>query len=362
MDGDLDKVQKRANTWLVKFNPQKTEEIIFSRKTSQIDHPKLSMNNVEIQRVQFHKHLGINFNSDCSWHEHICDITAKAWKRINLLRALKFQLDRQSLQTMYFSFIRPLLEYGDIIWDNCCNYEKFEIEKIQIEAGRIITGATKSCSKSKIQEETGWDSLETRRYKHRMVTFFKMVKGHAPSYLQFIVPPTVQQVSQRNLRNNQNLTVPRARTNLYNNSFIPLATREWNLLPLEVKNCNSLYSFKRFLNRNMKSIPKYYYIGDRKSQILHTRLRLQCSSLNADLFKNHILDHDKCACGQIENAEHFLLNCPTYTELRNETIGKITMPYNIETLLKGCPLYDDNVNGEIFLAVQNFIFKSNRFE
>ena len=91
MDGDLDKVQEWANTWLVKFNPQKTEEIIFSRKTSQIDHPKLSMNNVEIQRVQFHKHLGINFNSDCSWHEHNIDITAKAWKRIHLLRALKFQ-------------------------------------------------------------------------------------------------------------------------------------------------------------------------------------------------------------------------------------------------------------------------------
>ena len=239
MDGDLDKVQKWANTWLVKFNPQKTEEIIFSRKTSHIDYPKLSMNNVEIQRVQYHKHLGINFNSDCSWHEHIIDITAKAWKRINLLCALKFQLDRQSLQTMYFSFIRPLLEYGDIIWDNCCNYEKFEIEKMQIEAGRIITGVTKSCSKSKIQEETVWDSLETRRYKHRMVTFFKMVKRYAPSYLQFIVPPTVHQVSQRNLRNNQNLTVPRARTNLYNDSFI--TSYLWNLLPLEAKNCNSLY-------------------------------------------------------------------------------------------------------------------------
>ena len=73
---------------------------------------------------------------------------------------------------MYLSFIRPILEYGDVIWDNCCNYEKFEIEKIQIEAGRIVTGATKSCQKSKILEETGWDSLETRRYKHRMITFF----------------------------------------------------------------------------------------------------------------------------------------------------------------------------------------------
>ena len=131
------------------------------------------MNNVEIQRVQFHKHLGNNFNSDCSWHEHNIDITTNAWKRIHLLRTLKFQLDRYLLQTMFFSFIMLLLEYGDSIWDNCCNYEKFEIEKIQIEAGRIITGATQSCSKSKILEETGWDSLETRRYKQRMSLSFK---------------------------------------------------------------------------------------------------------------------------------------------------------------------------------------------
>ena len=41
------------------------------------------------------------------------------------------------------------------------------------------------------------------------------------------------------------------------------------------------------------------------------------------------------------------------------------MPYYIEILLKGCPLYkmySDNVNGEKFLAVQNFTLKSNRFE
>ena len=151
-------------------------------------------------------------NSDCSWHEHIIEITTKAWKR------------RRSLQTMYFSFIRPILEYGNVIWDNCFNYEKFEIDKIQIEAGRIVTGATKSCPKSNILEETGWDSLETRRYKRRMLTFYKMVNGHTPSYLQLIVRPSVHQVSQRNLRNNQNLTVTRARSNMYSNSFIPQAT------------------------------------------------------------------------------------------------------------------------------------------
>ena len=61
---------------------------------------------------------------------------------------------------MYFSFIRPILEYADIIWDNCFNYEKENVEKIQIEAGRVVTGATKSCSRAKILQETGWDSLE----------------------------------------------------------------------------------------------------------------------------------------------------------------------------------------------------------
>ena len=38
---------------------------------------------------------------------------------------------------MYFTFIRPILEYRDVILDNCFYYEKFEIEKFQIEAGRI---------------------------------------------------------------------------------------------------------------------------------------------------------------------------------------------------------------------------------
>ena len=141
------------------------------------------MNNVPINRVNTNKHLGLTLNSKCTWHEHISDITSKAWKRIHILRSLKFQLDRKSLQTLYFSYIRPLLEYADVIWDNCFQYEKDEIEKVQIEAGRIVTGATKSCSIQKILEETKWDTLAFRRYKHRLTTFFKMTRNITPSYL-----------------------------------------------------------------------------------------------------------------------------------------------------------------------------------
>ena len=361
MDTDLDKIHTWADTWLVKFNPHKTEELIISRKITPRNHPAVTMDNVEVKRVDCHKHLGLIFNTKCTWNEHIDEITTKAWKRIHLLQSLNYQLDRRALQTMYFSFVRPILEYADVIKDNCFDYEKAALEKIQIEAGRIVSGATKSCSRAKILFELGWDTLEQRRYKHRMITFFKMVKNLTPPYLQDLVPPNVHQVSNRNLRNQTDFTIPRSRTNLYDSSFIPTATREWNSLPAEIKSSTSISIFKRMLNRDKIKVPSFFYNGDRKAQVLHARLRLGCSSLNADLFNNHISMTNKCSCGSIETAEHFFLHCRKYTSLRDETINTINVNFNINILLNGCPLYSEDVNGEIFDIVQRFITESDRF-
>ena len=77
-------------------------------------------------------------------------MATKAWKRINIFRSLRFKLDRKTLEIIYFSFIRPCLEYADVVWDNCTITEKQEIEKIQYEAAFIVTGATRSCSKTKL--------------------------------------------------------------------------------------------------------------------------------------------------------------------------------------------------------------------
>ena len=79
------------------------------------------------------------------------------------MRKLKFKLDRRSLQTIYFSFIRPLLEYADVVWDNCTQYEVNDLEKIQNEAARIVSGATRLVSINSLSLETGWESLSSRR-------------------------------------------------------------------------------------------------------------------------------------------------------------------------------------------------------
>ena len=92
------------------------------------------------------------------------------------MRKLKFKLDRKSLEIIYTTFIRPLLEYGDVIWDNCTQYEKLELEKIQNEAARIATGTTKLVSLNSLYNEICWETLETRLNNHKMTLFYKMVK------------------------------------------------------------------------------------------------------------------------------------------------------------------------------------------
>ena len=126
---DLQKISRWAATWLVSFNPSKTEALLVSRRLFRNRHPPIYMENQLITEVDTHKHLGIHFSNDGTWHHHIRYITEKAWTRINIMRKLKFKLDRKSLETIYLTFIRPILEYGDVLWDNCSQYEKNELEK-----------------------------------------------------------------------------------------------------------------------------------------------------------------------------------------------------------------------------------------
>ena len=118
LNSDLDAVHNWAQNWLVMFNPEQNKAMTISRKVNKPIHPVLQMNSVPIQEVVNHKHLGITISNNGSWHDHIHSIVDKAYRRLNILRKYRFLLDRFSLETIYMSYIRPILEYGDIAWDN----------------------------------------------------------------------------------------------------------------------------------------------------------------------------------------------------------------------------------------------------
>ena len=107
-----------------------------------------------------------------------------------------------------------------------------------------------------------------------------------------------------------------SRTNLFYNSFLPSTIRSWNELADEIKTAPSVASFKFRLNRDLHKPPKYFNSGSRQGQILHVRLRMECSSLNAHLYKKNIVPSTSCSCGGFESTYHFFFKCSNYSLIR----------------------------------------------
>ena len=361
---DLMKISDWANKWLVIFQPPKTDSLVISRKINKPAHPPLFMQNQEIKEVDSHKHLGFHFSQDGSWHHQIQFIKDKAWTRINIMRKLKFKLDRKSLEIIYTAFIRPILEYGDVVWDNCAQYEKDELEKIQHETARIATGTTRLISINSLYNEIKWDSLQKRRNDHRLTLFFKMKNNLTPNCLSSLVPQAVGQTTQYRLRNSNDLQPIQARTALYSNSFLPSTVREWNNLSPEARQIDTVNSFKHFLNRERERVPKHFYIGNRRGQMLHTRLRKNCSGLNNGLFLKNIVESPLCQCGRIENAYHYIFECPLYTQQRLSLFNSLSLHHNLSLnfVLFGETSLSDESNASLFEKVQKYIIDTKRFE
>ena len=91
----------------------------------------------------------------------------------------------------------PILEYGNIIWDNCDDYLESKVEKIQKRAARIITGAIIRTPTEVMYKELGWESLKVRRKNLRLQFLHKIIKNETPSYLGNVVAPLRPQIDIR---------------------------------------------------------------------------------------------------------------------------------------------------------------------
>lgn len=358
LNTDLQRIYEWSKIWLVTFNPSKTEAMIFSRKRHKPIHPPLFFNSEPISQVTKHTHLGLTLSDDAKWETHISIIIQKAWKRIGIMRNLKYLLNRSCLEKMYTTFVRPIVEYADIVWDNCSNMLKNEIESIQNEAARIVTGATKLCNIHKILTDLKWETLATRRKHHRLIQFYKMQNNLTPPYLSNLIPSNAA-TNTYNLRN-VTRTIS-SRTEAHRLSFLPSTVRDWNCLPLQTREAPSLASFKRRLVGQRCKPSPLFNIGSRRGQILHARLRLDCSSLNFDLHRKSIIQSPLCLCGHNETVKHFLLHCPRYDVLRQRLIQNLPCPPTVNNLLYGNEHLSLLHNKDIILKVQQYIIASKRF-
>ena len=125
---------------------------------SDIHPPLVFSNNVVVSQANSQKHLGITLDFKLTFEEHLLDVFKKVNKIISLL--LQNWLARTTLITIYKAFVRPHLDYGDILYDQAFNSSfRDRLESVQYNACLAITGAIRGTSKEKLYQELGLESL-----------------------------------------------------------------------------------------------------------------------------------------------------------------------------------------------------------
>ena len=213
-------------------------------------------------------------DTNLDFQEHLKSIFSKVNKTIGLLRKLHHILPRSPLLTIYKSFIRPHLDYGDIIYDQAYNASFHQkLDSIQYNAALAITGAIRGTSKEKLYNELGLETLKKRRWYRKLCCFLKIFRYKCPKYLCNIIPTSV---STYNTRNTNNIPLFKVKNNSFQNSFFPSAViLEWNKLNLNIGSSESLNMFKKtLLNFIRPSGSTVFNCHNPKGVKLLTRLRL----------------------------------------------------------------------------------------
>ena len=391
LNADLNEVGNWANQWKMSFNPDPTKqavEMLFSRKKLDQCHPPLFFNNRPVVPVNDHKHLGIILDCKLFFTKHICEKVAKSRKGIGIIRHLSPHLPLATLDQLYKMFVRPHLDYCDIIYHipiitnlfdstTTLSYSMQSIESTQYQAALAITGAWRGSNTSKLYEELGWESLTDRRWYRRLLQLYKIIHDFSPSYLKEFIPP-----QRRTLygRHRSLLHEIRCRTSTFMNSFFPDTIRSWNQIGNEFTSIMPISQFKNSLisliRPNKKSIFRIHnYAGISKI----FQLRLGLSDLKSHKRCHNFADtqSDVCACNvEAETSIHFFCRCSLFATQRISLVDSVSvvlaennLPINtlhkkdlVKIYLYGSSNFVDNDNRVIILAAIKFIVDSKRFE
>ena len=138
-----------------------------------------------------HRHLGMILDSKLTFLSHIKEAIVKA-RIIGIIRFLSKYVARDVLDQIYKLYVRPHLDYGDIIYHKYDLEFKLDftkrLESTQYSAALAVSGAWRGTNTDKIYEELGWEILYYRSWYRRLCHFYKLQSDQRPLYLYNEIP------------------------------------------------------------------------------------------------------------------------------------------------------------------------------
>ena len=272
LDRDLEKINSWAIKWKMLFNPDITKqavEVIFSNKRHNQNFAPLNFNNIPVKTVSETKHLGMVLDAKMSFESHLNNKIARANQGLGIMKHLKKWVSHNTLEVIYKVYVRPHLDYGDIVYDKPVVHKSSvfqsdssssiskKIESIQYEAAKTVLGAWKGTSREKLYDILGWESLLNRRIARKLCLFYEIQNNMSPNYLKHVLDDHQYSVNSR-FYNKKLFKQVICNKNIYKSSFFPSVIGDWNMLDKEIRDSKSKSVFRNKLNTKIR--PKKSHI------------------------------------------------------------------------------------------------------
>ena len=137
------------------------------------------------------KDLGIVIGNHLSYCDHISEITSKASQRVGILFRGFLTRDLNLLRRAFITYIRPILEYGTVLWSPTLKKFIDQIENVQRKFSKRIPAISDSPYFERLMR---LETLEVRRLRFDLIYYFKILHNLTPhdpnNFVSFHHPPS----------------------------------------------------------------------------------------------------------------------------------------------------------------------------
>ena len=131
---------------------------------------------MKVQKVTTEKDLGVTFDQNLKFTDHINNKVNKANRNVGLIFRTFTFMDKDMFLSIYKSVVRPHLEYASSVWSPMFKKDKILIENVQRRATRLVK-CLKHFSYEDRLKTLGLPSLEYRRERSDMIQIYKIMHG-----------------------------------------------------------------------------------------------------------------------------------------------------------------------------------------
>ena len=137
---ELEKVYNWMCSNRLTLNISKSKSMIITKKRS-IEPISIKINNTELEQCSSYKYLGVLFDIDLSWKNHVDYICNKISRSIGGLATLRHRTSVSVLREVYYALVNSYVQYGILIWGNASQATLQPLNVLLNKAVRIITFA-----------------------------------------------------------------------------------------------------------------------------------------------------------------------------------------------------------------------------